>query len=220
MIATDPIWAALFAPLVLGASLDALVLAGLLVATLGVVLIGRWLSADPGEQPDASAPSATPVPASPPAGGGTGVARIVALSMVAAAGWGLSPVVIELAENANGGASAGMIVLGQLLGAVFIGAIMLVRRGPFMTAPLGAERRRMLLLILVVGVLEALFAVLYYLIIEAIGAVLTLLLSATSPVFAILGSVVFLKERVDRRLIAAASVTMGGVVIAILARVA
>ena len=205
--ATDPIWAALFAPLVLGTTLDPLVLAGLLVATLGVVFIGRWMSEDPGELPDAAALPAPSAPATPPAGADgdrAGVLRMVALATVAAAGWGLGPVVIELAENANGGASAGMMVMSQLLGAVLIGGIVLLHRGPFMAAPLGAERRRMIVLLLAAGLLEAVFAVLYYLIIEAIGAVLTLLLGATSPVFAIFGSAVFLKERVDRRLVAAA----------------
>jgi len=220
--ATDPIWAALFAPLVLGTSLDPLVLAGLLVATVGVVLIGRWMSAEQGDLPDLAAIPAPAASAAPPAAadrGRAGVLPMVALSMVAAAGWGLGPVVIELAENANGGASAGMVVLSQSLGALLIGGILLVRRGPLMVAPLGPARRRMILLLLVAGLLEAVFSVLYYLIIEAIGAVLTLLLSATSPVFAIFGSAVFLKERVDRRLVSAALVTIGGVVIAILARV-
>ncbi len=220
--ATDPIWAALFAPLVLGTNLDPLVVGGLLVATLGVVLIGRWMAEEQTDLPDAAALPAPAAPAAPPAaaaGGRSGVPRMVALAVIAAAGWGLGPVLIELAENANGGASASMPLLSQTLGAALIGGIVLARRGPFMAAPLGPARRRMIVLLLAAGVLEAVFAVLYYLIIEAIGAVLTLLLGATSPVFALAGSAVFLKERVDRRLAAAALVTMGGVVIAILARV-
>jgi drug/metabolite transporter (DMT)-like permease len=219
--ATDPIWAALFAPLVLGTSLDPLVLGGLLIATLGVVLIGRWMSTEGGELPEAAAipaPAAAAAPTAGTDGAGSGVLRMVVLATIAAAGWGLGPVVIELAENANDGPSAGMMVMSQSLGAMLIGGIMLIRRGPMMAAPLGAERRQMIVLLFVAGLLEAVFAVLYYLIIAAIGAVLTLLLGATSPVFAILGGALFLGERVDRRLVAAATVTMGGVVIAILAR--
>jgi len=220
--ATDPIWAALFAPLVLSTSLDPLVVAGLLVATTGVVLIARWMSEQPGELPEAVAVPVAAAPASPGTTSAprTGALGVVALSTVAAAGWGLGPVIIELAENANGGASAGMIVLSQGLGALLLGGIVLVRRSPFLTGPLGADRRRLLLLLLAAGALEAVFSVLYYLIIEAIGAVLTLLLTATSPLFAILGGAVFLKEHVGRRLVVAAAITIGGVVIATLARVA
>lgn len=220
--ATDPIWAALFAPLVLGTSLEPLVVAGLVVATTGVVLIARWMSEQPGELPEAvGVPLAPPPPdgadASARRGGALGV---VTLSTVAAAGWGLGPVIIELAENANGGASAGMMVLSQGLGALMLGGIVLARRTPFLVRPLGPDRRRLLLLLLAAGVLETVFSVFYYLIIEAIGAVLTLLLTATSPLFAILGGAVFLKERVGRRLVLAAAITIGGVVIATLARVA
>jgi drug/metabolite transporter (DMT)-like permease len=219
--ATDPIWAALFAPIVLATSLDPLVVAGLLVATVGVVLIARWMAQLPGELPEAAS---IPVPAVPaaessgPGAGGAGALRVVTLSTIAAAGWGLGPVVIELAENANSGASAGMMVLSQTLGVLLLGAIVLLRRGPVLMTPLGAERRRTILVLLVSAVLEAVFAVLYYLIIDAIGAVLTLLITATSPVFAILGGAVFLKEHVGRRLVIAATVTIGGVVIATLAR--
>jgi len=220
--ATDPIWAALFAPLVLGTALDPLVVGGLLVATGGVVLIARWMREEPAllpEQAALPAPADGAASAAGAGGGRAGVLRMVVLAMVAAAGWGLGPVVIELAENANGGASASMPLISQSLGALLIGGILVVRRGPLMTAPLGAARRRVILLLLVAGLLEAVFAVLYYLIIEAIGAVLTLLLGATSPVFAIIGSAVFLKERVDRRLVGAALLTMAGVVVAIVARV-
>ena len=74
------------------------------------------------------------------------------------------------------------------------------------------------MLLVTAGALEAVFAVLYYLIIEAIGAVLTLLITATSPVFAIIGGAIFLKEPVGKRLAIAAAVTIGGVVIATAAR--
>ena len=219
--ATDPIWAALFAPLVLGAGLDPLVVAGLVVATAGVALIAHWTSRTAGELPEAAgvpAPAAV-VPAAGAERAPAGVLSTVTLAAVAAAGWGLGPVIIEAAENLDGGASAGMMVLSHLLGVLLVGGMVLIRRGPFLTAPLSGNGRRVVLLLLASGVLEALFAVLYYLTIEVIGAVLTLLLGATSPLFTIVGSAVILKERVDRRLIAASLVTMGGVVIAILARV-
>jgi drug/metabolite transporter (DMT)-like permease len=220
--ATDPIWAALFAPFFLSSSLDPLVVVGLVVATAGIVLIARWMSGEPGELLEAVAVplEAAPVPQSAGAAGtGTGAVGVVALSTLAAAGWGLGPVMIELAENANGGASAGMMLGSQVLGALLLGGIVLVRRGPLLVRPLGTDRGRFLLLLLAAGALEATFSVLYYLIIEAIGAVLTLLITATSPVFAILGGAILLREPVGRRLWIAAAVTIGGVVIATLARV-
>jgi drug/metabolite transporter (DMT)-like permease len=67
-------------------------------------------------------------------------------------------------------------------------------------------------------VLEAIFSVLFYLIIDAIGSVLTVLIISTSPVFSIVGGVVLLKERFSKRLAFAAAVTIGGVVIATVAR--
>lgn len=218
--ATDPIWAALFAPLVLASSLEPLVILGLVVATAGIVLIARWMSQEPGELLEAVA---VPLEAAPvPDGAGaadTGAVGVVVLSTIAAAGWGLGPVMIELAEDANGGASAAMMLGSQVLGALLLGGIVLVRRAPFLVRPLSGDRRRFLLLLLVAGMLEATFSVLYYLIIEAIGAVLTLLITATSPVFAILGGAILLREPVGRRLWIAAAVTIGGVVIATLARV-
>ncbi len=42
---TDPIWTALFATLILGTSLTAPTIAGLLVATAGVALVARWMDA-------------------------------------------------------------------------------------------------------------------------------------------------------------------------------
>jgi len=217
--ATDPIWAALFAPLLLGAALDPLVIVGLLVATVGVVLIARWMTEEPGQLLETMSIPVAAAPAVAQAGPGAGGLGVVALSLIAAAGWGLGPVAIELAENANGGASAGMMLGSQTLGAVLLGGILLVRRGPILVRPLAAERRRFILLLLASGVLEVVFGVFYYLMIEAIGAVLTLLITATSPVFAILGGAIFLKEPVGKRLWAAVALTIGGVVIATLARV-
>jgi drug/metabolite transporter (DMT)-like permease len=219
--ATDPIWAAIFSPILLGTVLDPLVVVGLVVATAGVVLLARWMSEGSGELLEAAT---TPVPAAPaadpaaPDAGRTAAFGVAALSLVAAAGWGLGPVIIELAEEANGGASASMMVGSQVLGAVLLGGIMLVRRSPLMVRPLGDQRRRFLTLLVAAGALEAVFSVLYYLIIEAIGAVLTLLITATSPVFAIIGGAIFLKEPVGKKLAIAAGVTIFGVVIATVAR--
>jgi drug/metabolite transporter (DMT)-like permease len=65
-------------------------------------------------------------------------------------------------------------------------------------------------------VLEAFFAVAYYLLIDEIGSVLTVLIMASSPVFAILGGMRFLGERYNARLAVGAAVTLVGVAIATL----
>ncbi len=218
---TDPLWTAVFAALILGAALGRATLAGLLVANVGVILIARWMGDQPGEALDAAS---VPVSAAPgaafadPAGPALAT-RVVALALVTAAGWGLAPVVIELAIRANGRASAAMMVGSQVLGAAMLGAIMWLRRSPVLTRPLGAgERRRVVGLLVAAGVLEAVFSVLFYVLIDEIGSVLTVLVIATSPVFAILGGVVLLKERFGPRLGLATALTIGGVVVATVAR--
>ena len=51
-----------------------------------------------------------------------------------------------------------------------------------------------MLLLVGAGVLNALFSVLFYVLIAEIGPVLTTLIIATSPIFAILGGMVFLRD--------------------------
>jgi len=218
---TDPIWTALFAPLLLAAPLGRGTIVGLLIANLGVVLIARWMGNEPGELLDAATMPVAAAPVSGRTAADGRAFRVVTLSLVTAAGWGLAPVVIELAEEANDGPSAGMMVGSQVLGALMLGGIMLARRSRILVRPLvDGERRRVILLLVVAGLLEAVFSVLFYLIIDALGSVLAVLLISTSPVFSILGGVLLLKERFSRRLALASAVTMGGVVIATVARMA
>jgi len=220
---TDPVWTALFAALILGAALGPATLAGLLVANTGVILIARWMGDDRSDVLDAAtAPvSAAPFAAGLPGSGGSSALLVIVPALITAAGWGLSPVVIELAENANDGPSAGMMVGSQALGALLLGAIMLARHSRILVRALTPdERRRVVWLLIVAGVFEAIFSVLFYLIIDAIGSVLTVLIISTSPVFSIFGGVLLLKEPFGRRLAFATAITIGGVVIATVARVA
>ena len=60
---------------------------------------------------------------------------------------------------------------------------------------------------------------LYYVLIAQIGPVLTTLIIATAPVFAIAGGVLFLHERLGRRLALGAGVTLAGVLVATLQHV-
>ena len=61
--------------------------------------------------------------------------------------------------------------------------------------------------------------VLFYVLIDQIGPVLTTLIVATSPIFAIVGGMVFLRERVGARLALGVAVTLAGVFLATLAHV-
>ena len=75
-------------------------------------------------------------------------------------------------------------------------------------------------LLIAAGVLEALFAVGFYLVIDGIGSVLTTLIVASSPVFSIAGGVLFFRERLGWRLALGAGVTLAGVLLATAARLA
>lgn len=207
---TDPLFTALFAVLIVGTALGHLTVAGLLVATAGVVLISRQTH----DEAEAHAP-VLEVAAGPAVQ--ESALLVVTLAVVTAAGWGFSPVMIQLAENEVGGASTTMIVLGEAFGVLLLGPFLLLRRPPVFTRRLHqGELRRVCWLVGVTAVLNALFAVIYYVLIEHIGPVLTTVIVATSPIFTILGGVIFLKERFGRWLALGAAVTLAGVIIAIL----
>ena len=145
--------------------------------------------------------------------------EVVLLSLVTAAGWGLGPVLIQLALQSVGGASTTMILQSQTMGLIMLGGIVAGRRARVFVRPLDpVERRTVVLLIVFAGLLEAAFSVLYYLIIEHIGPVLTVLIGSTAPLFAILLGVLVLRERFGWRLALAAAVTLSGVFLATLDR--
>lgn len=213
LCATDPLFTALFATVLVGTALGKLTLAGLLVTVLGVVLISRWMD----DQPEPHAPVlAGALKRAPSAGAGT----VVALSLVTAAGWGLSPVLIELAERSTGGATTTMMIFGEALGVVLLAPFIVAQRSTlFVSKPSGDERRRVTALLVTAGVLNALFTVLFYVLIAEIGAVLTILITATAPVFAIAGGVLVLRERLGVRLALGTGVTLAGVLLATLQHV-
>ena len=210
---TDPLFTAVFAALIVGTTIAGLTIAGLVVALAGVALISRWM----GDEPEPHAP--TLEGAGGPASG-ISAGAVVALSLVTAAGWGFSPVMIELAERSAGGVSTTMMVLGEVFGVVLLAPFMLARRSSLFTMPLqGRDRRHVVVLVVAAGVLNGIFAVLFYVLIDQIGPVLTTLVVGTSPIFAILGSMVFLRERVGVKLALGAAVTLAGVFLATLAHV-
>ena len=206
---TDPLFTALFAVVLAGAALGGLTIAGLALATLGVVLLSRCLGDEP--EPHVLILEGAPDPAIT-----ASALTVVLLSLLTAAGWGFGPVMIQLAVESVGGASTTMILMGEALGVVLLLPFVRWRRSWVFVQPLERQAMRHALWLLVAaGALNALFAVLFYLLIEHIGAVLTTLIVATSPVFAIVGGVLFLRERFGVRLAVAAAVTFAGVCLAI-----
>jgi len=218
---TDPVWTALFAFAILGAAIGAPTLLGLVVVMTGVVLISRWMEDEPDVTVDAlGGPAFEPGAAAPPAAAGGAAAPravVIVLSLVTAAGWGLGPILIDLASQSYGRVTATMMIESQLLGMAFIGLLILVRRAPLTPRRLPADQRRAAVrLIAVTGVLETFVTVLFYLCVQHIGPVLTMLIMATTPVFAIAFGFVALGERVRARLVVAALVTLAGVLLAVL----
>jgi len=219
---TDPLWTALFAWLILGAAFGGLTLAGVAVAMAGVLLITRWMEAGDEAQAGALAGAAhgdvLPGPGTAAAPHvQTGRLGVITLAVLAAVGWGIGPVFIDLASTAYGKPTAMMMLESQALGMLMLGVVLLVRRRPLATRTLApAERRRATLLLAAAGLLEAVVSVLFFLSIAEIGPVLTMLIMATTPIFTMVFGVVFLRERVSLRLALAAVVTVCGVMLAAL----
>jgi len=228
---TDPLWTAVFAWLILGTAFGALTVAGMAVAMAGVVLISRWM--DAGDEAGAGAIGGATHGEVLPADGETderagsvarerspaanGRVRLITLAVVAAAGWGIGPVLVDLASRSYGKPTATMMLESQALGAVLLGALLLVRRTPPTTRRLeGPRRRRAVLLLVAAGALEAVVSVLFYLSIANIGPLLTMLIMATTPAFSIVFGVVLLHERPSLRIAFAAAVIVAGVLLAAL----
>jgi drug/metabolite transporter (DMT)-like permease len=226
---TDPLWTAVFAWLILGTAFGALTVAGMAVAMAGVVLITRWMDAGdeagaiggathgevlPADEEADARPGSVAREGSPAANSRV---RLITLAVVAAAGWGIGPVLIELASRSYGRLTATMMIESQALGMILLGALLLARRTPLTTRRLERPRRRRAVLLLVAaGALEAAVSVLFYLSIANIGPLLTMLIMATTPVFSIVFGFVLLHERPRPRLTFAAVVTVVGVLLATL----
>jgi drug/metabolite transporter (DMT)-like permease len=220
---TDPLWTALFAWLILGATFGGLTLAGMAVAMAGVLLVTRWMEAGDAAEAGAIAGAAHGDVLPGPATQGSGTAaqsgrlKLVSLAVLAAAGWGLGPVFVDLASSAYGKPTATMMLESQALGMLMLGALLLARRRPLSARALTApERRRATLLLVAAGLLEAVITVLFFLSISEIGPVLTMLIMATTPIFTIVFGVAVLHERFRLRLTLAAVITVAGVMIAAL----
>jgi drug/metabolite transporter (DMT)-like permease len=178
------------------------------------------LEAEPGGAAGESPVEATAVrmaeeaPA-PPSRWERSVPLVVLLALVSAAGWGLGPVLIQLAQQSVGGTTVSMILIAQGLGFLLLAGFVTARRTPLTARPLtSAERRRMPRLVLFIGAFEGAYAIGFYLLVQNLGPVLTAMISATTPVWAIVWGAVLLRERIGLRLGIGIAVTLLGVFLA------
>ena len=125
---TDPLWTAVFAWLILGTAFGWLTVTGMAVAMAGVVLISRWMGA--GDEAGAGVVAGASHGDVLPAEGAAGPAptpdsrvRLITLALVAAAGWGIGPVLVDLASHAYGKPTATMMIESQALGMILLGAL-------------------------------------------------------------------------------------------------
>jgi transporter family protein len=220
---TDPVFTAVFSFLLLGTALGAPIIAGLLITVTGVILIARWYTRD--DDADEPAGAEAVLPAVPRLAPGEGrwaglQARwrgleVVGLSLITAATWGFCPILIQAAVESVGHASLSLLMLSQGIGAVVLAPLVLARRRPLFTRrPEPRERRTLILACVVCGVIEAVFSIAFYLLIEQVGAVLTQIAVAMAPVFTLTAGVLLLRERPGWKVIGAAVLTIAGVILA------
>lgn len=245
LTSTNLLFTALWATALVGAALGNLTVAGLLIAAAGIVFIARVQRRDTvaAEGPD---PQQVVLEAEPDAAGETAgepsteatavrvaerqaaapsrwersVPLVVLLALVSAAGWGVGPVLIQLAQESVGGTTVSMVFIAQGLGFLLLVGFVAARRTPLAARPLTVlERRRMSRLVLLIGIFEGTYAIGYYLLVQNLGPVLSAMISATTPVWAVVWGAVLLRERIDARLGAGIAVTLLGVFLATADRV-
>ena len=221
---TDPLFTAVFSFLLLGTALGPPIIAGLVLTMVGVVLIARWYTPEDAEEPAGVETVLPSVPPSAVAGGDGRWARlqtrwrsfeVVGLSLITAATWGFAPILIQSAVDSVGHASLSLLMLSQGIGAVILAPLVLARRRPLFTRrPTRAERRGLILACVTCGIIEAVFSIAFYMLIDQVGAVLTQIAVAMAPVFTLLAGVVLLRERPGWKVVGAAVLTVAGVLLA------
>jgi drug/metabolite transporter (DMT)-like permease len=237
LTSTNLLFTALWATALVGAALGELTVTGLLISAAGIVFIARVQRRDTvaAEGPDpqqvlvdlepGGAAGESPVEATavhlaeeetaPPSRWERSVPLVVLLALVSAAGWGLGPVLIQLAQESVGGTTVTMILIAQGLGFLLLVGFVTARRAPLTARPLtSGERRRMPRLVLFIGAFEGAYAIGFYLLVQNLGPVLTAMISATTPVWAIVWGAVLLRERIGLRLGVGIAVTLLGVFLA------
>jgi len=238
IVAAAPLFTALFGVLFLGERPALWVYVGMVMTVIGIVVLTRWMpteeeataqaagdsvtvaaaaSADP--PPDCDDPLAAPVAcaAAPQPGTRRTVLLVVLPALLAALTWGAYPVLVEAAERAADGPTVGMMIESQLLGAVFLIPFMVGRRARGRRRPPpAAARRRIVWFLAAVAVLEVIWGVFFYFMVENLGAIVTGVLIAVTPVFSVLGGILIWKERLNAPSAAGAALAVAGVIVAAL----
>lgn len=238
IVAAAPLFTALFGVLFLGERPVASVYVGMVMTVVGIIVLTRWMptdeeatsqaagdsvavavasSAEP--PPDCDDPPAAPVAcaAAPQPGTRRTVLLVVLPALLAALTWGAYPVLVEAAERAAGGPTVGMMIESQLLGAVFLIPFMVGRRARGRRQrPPAAARRRIGWFLAAVVVLEVVWGVLFYFMIDNLGAIVTSVLVAVTPVFSVLGGILIWKERLNLPSAGGALLAIAGVLVAAL----
>lgn len=236
IVAAAPFFTALFGGLFLGERPSALVYVGMVMTVLGIAALTRWT---PGEDettsqaagdavtvatargldpaPDRGDPLAAPEAraVAPAAGTRRTVLLVVAPALLAALTWGAYPVLVEAAERAADGPTAGMMIESQLLGAVFLVPFLLGRRGRSRRQrPPAHAWRRITWFLAAVAVLEVVWGVFFYFMVENLGSIVTGVLIAVTPVFSVTGGILIWKERLNAPAAAGAALAIAGVFVA------
>lgn len=168
--------------------------------------------------------------------------QVAVLATTAAAAWGLATILIQQAIESTGGASLTLVLLYEAFGCLLLAPLAWRRRSrafrDLNASPAGREvrrlpdrqggrfpggrgclserRGRLLGLLAAGGALDSLFIVLFYVVVEQLGAVLTNIAIATSPIFSIAGGLLFFRERIGLKLALAIALTLAGVFLAVL----
>lgn len=237
--ATDPVFTGLFAFLLLSAPLGGLTITGLICTTAGVAAVTYWMEVrTPGTlEPALEAAGPADVLAAPPGGSAVAAAapdgvppsgdarrpalrrqvQVAALALTAAAVWGLATIFVQEAIAAVGGTSITLVLVYEAFGCLLLAPLAWRSRRRALCRPLRVgDRRRLALLLCAGGLLDTVFMVLFYVVVEKLGAVLANVALATAPIFSIAGALLLLHERLNVKLALAIAVTLAGVFLAVL----
>jgi drug/metabolite transporter (DMT)-like permease len=226
VVASAPLFTAFFGTLFLGERLGTLTIIGVVLTVAGVALLSRYMPVDEGDPKAVPAGDAVTVAEGEPGLPSVETARrqrrrtsllVLLPALLAAAAWGVYPVTVDAAEQVAGGPTTTMMIESQFLGAVFLIPLLIGRRARERRQPPPSHaRRRVLWFFFFVGILETIWGVFFYFMVENLGAVITGVIMATAPVFSILGGVLIWHERLGLKAGAGVALAIAGVFIAAL----
>jgi drug/metabolite transporter (DMT)-like permease len=226
VVASAPLFTALFGTLFLGERLGTLTIIGVVLTVAGVAVLSRFMPVDDGDPKVVPAGDAVAVAEDGPGAAEAATTRrerrrssllVLLPALLAAAAWGVYPVTVDAAEQAAGGPTTTMMIESQFLGAVFLIPLLIGRRARARRQPPPAPaRRRVLWFLFFIGILETIWGVFFYFMVEHLGAVITGVIMATAPVFSILGGLVIWHERLGLKAGAGVVLAIAGVFIAAL----